>query len=163
MQHLEDAEQKALMGWARITPLRGSDVIAHATLSDYLIAYPNGGKRLYTEAARMAGLGVKKGVVDLFLPLARHGFHGLWIEMKKPIHAFPSRSAARDAVTDEQESWICKMEKAGHAAAPCYGWDEARTLLEEYLAEGVSSFGLFNLHCLTLRLRFEDIRRLKRA
>lgn len=136
MQHHEDAEQKALIAWARLVLIQGPDIEGPRCIADYLIAYPNGGKRLYIEAARMNGLGVKKGVVDLLLPVSRLGFHGLWIEMKKPISMFRSPSAARDAVTDEQRIWMMRMRYAGYAAAPTYGWDEARLLIVAYLKAG---------------------------
>ena len=143
MLHAEEAEQKALIHWARLMPLKGDGVAFHATIGDYLIAYPNGGKRLYTEAARLHGLGVKKGVVDLLLPLSRLGYHGLWIEMKKPLAAFRSSSAARDAVTSEQRCWMVRMRQAAYAATACYGWDAARVLIEAYVQEGDDFVALY--------------------
>jgi len=43
---------------------------------------PNGGSRNTLEAANLKRQGVKAGVPDLCLPVARNGFHGLYIEMK---------------------------------------------------------------------------------
>lgn len=45
---------------------------------------PNGGSRSAVTAAKLKGEGVRAGVWDVFLPVARGGFHGLYIEMKAP-------------------------------------------------------------------------------
>ena len=43
---------------------------------------PNGGSRNTLEAANLKRQGVKAGVPDLCLPVARQNYHGLYIEMK---------------------------------------------------------------------------------
>lgn len=43
---------------------------------------PNGGYRMLLEARRLHRLGVKAGVPDWMLPIARHGYSGLAIEFK---------------------------------------------------------------------------------
>ena len=44
---------------------------------------PNGGQPEHNwEAANLKRQGVKAGVPDLFLPVAKNGYHGLFIEMK---------------------------------------------------------------------------------
>ena len=151
MLHLEDGEQRALIEWATVTPIKSIDVVPHASIADYLFASPNGGKRNPIEAARMNGLGVKKGISDLMLPLSRLGYHGLWIEMKKAIETFRSPSAARDAISDAQDMWILKMRHAGYAAAACFGWDEARRLICGYLGERSD----FHVQYHQLRMRFK--------
>ncbi len=45
---------------------------------------PNGGLRSKATAGKLKGQGVKAGVADLFLPFGRDGWHGLYIEMKRP-------------------------------------------------------------------------------
>lgn len=64
-----------------------SDCIKWANTCSYLemrliFAIANGGKRTARTAAILKKTGVKKGVFDLFLPIARGGAHGLFIEMK---------------------------------------------------------------------------------
>ncbi len=47
-------------------------------------AIPNGGKRSKKVAQEMKEEGVRKGVFDLFMVYANHGYNGLFIEMKTP-------------------------------------------------------------------------------
>lgn len=73
----------------------------------------------------MKAEGVKSGVFDLMLPLARGGSLGLWLEMKR----------ARDGrVSEEQKAWRDRMLRAGYAVAIAYGFEEARRILLAYLA-----------------------------
>lgn len=132
-QHLEDQHQHALFSWARTHRVRGPGITDPACLSDYLVAIPNGGYRNGLEAARLVGLGVKPGVSDVLLPLPRHGYHGLWIEMKRPISSFRRPADARSAFSDKQRAWQGRMAHVGYAVAVCYGWTQARELIEAYL------------------------------
>ena len=57
----------------------------------WLHAIPNGGSRgdgtkrgAMIAGANMKAEGVKKGVYDLHLPVARHGYHSFYIELKAP-------------------------------------------------------------------------------
>lgn len=86
---------------------------------------PNGGKRDAIEAARFKAQGVKAGVPDLVLPVARKGFHGLYIELKRP----------GGRVSAHQAEWLAALEKQGYCAAVCYGWEEAAKKLKDYLED----------------------------
>lgn len=76
------------------------------------------------EAAKLKRTGVLAGVSDLHLPYPSKGYHGLWIELKR-------RKGGR--LTNHQRLWLDLMDGWGHKVAVCYGWDEAREILEEYL------------------------------
>lgn len=84
---------------------------------------PNGGRRDRAEAARLKAEGVKAGVPDLCLPVARGGWHGLYIELKVP----------GNRPTQNQREWLEQLRGQGYAAVVCYGFDEARRAIEEYL------------------------------
>lgn len=88
---------------------------------------PNGGLRSKSEAGRMRHEGVKSGVPDICLPVARGGFHALYIELKR---------TKGGKVSENQKHWISALTAAGNCAAVCYGWQEAWTLIENYL-EGI--------------------------
>ena len=96
---------------------------AHPELA-LLHAIPNGGKRSKSEAARMKAAGVKPGVPDMFLPVAREGCHGLYIELKR-------RDGGR--VSTEQTAWMDALARQGYKTALCHGWDAAREEIQRYL------------------------------
>ncbi len=112
----EDAEQAALIQWAFFEAGRLPGV-------DLLYAIPNGGSRDTREAANLKRQGVKAGVPDLFLPVARGGKHGLYIEMKR-------REGGR--VSDLQKEWIQKLTAQGYECHVCFGFDEAVAAIENY-------------------------------
>lgn len=114
----EDAEQATLMSWAAMQKGKYPEL-------ELLFHIPNGGRRNAAEAARFKAEGVKAGVPDLFLPVARNGLHGLWIEMKR-------REGGR--VSEHQSEWIERLRVQGYAVEVCYGWQEASKVLTEYLS-----------------------------
>ena len=84
---------------------------------------PNGGSRNKIEAARLRAQGVKSGVPDLCLPVARGGNHGLYIELK----------AGKNTTTENQRRWLEYLRQQGYYTAVCYGWQKAAELIERYL------------------------------
>lgn len=50
----------------------------------FLFAIPNGGARHIAVASKLKAEGVLKGVPDLCLPFPAGGYHGLYIEVKRP-------------------------------------------------------------------------------
>lgn len=98
-----------------------------------LFAIPNGAKLPYTfnangervsrQGAHLRAEGLKAGVPDLFLPAARSGWHGLFIEMKRPGNK-PS---------DAQNDWLQALTALGYACAVCYSDSEALGTLIAYL------------------------------
>lgn len=95
-------------------------------IGDLLIHVPNGGSRKNAfEGWRFKQQGVRAGVSDLLLPLARGGYFGLWIEFK----ATPPMDAA---VSAAQQDWIAAMLKHGYYARVCLGLAPALRLLHWY-------------------------------
>lgn len=87
---------------------------------------PNGGLRDKATAGRLKAAGVRAGVPDLHLPVARRGFHGLWIELK--------RCDRSNHPTPAQAWWHERLRAEGHHVVVCYGADEAISAIEHYLA-----------------------------
>ena len=106
----EASEQCAFIEWA---DLKGVPVFA----------IPNGGRRDAKEAAHLKKQGVKPGVPDLFVPVARGGYHGLFIEMKD----------GRNKPTDKQAEWIALLRDEGYAAFVCYGAGNAMACADWYM------------------------------
>lgn len=112
----EDEEQIWLFSWAKLNTAKYPEL-------ELMHHVPNGGKRSKAEAARFKAMGVKRGVSDIFLPVARGGYHGLYIELK-----------AKDGRAEkEQKDWIAAVRMQGYCGAVCYGGELAANLVESYL------------------------------
>lgn len=118
MKQLEHTEQVTLMQWWQLA-CRGFGIP-----EPLLFAIPNGGQRNVIVASKLKAEGVRAGVPDLFLAVARHGGHGLFIEMKKAKGGVPS---------DKQKTMLAQLDDNGYATAICHGWIEAKTTIENYL------------------------------
>jgi len=119
---IEDDEQAALFRWASVMANSGYP-------TRLLFSIPNGGYRKPREAARMKLQGTKAGVPDMFLPVPRGEFHGLFIELKRPI----VKGDAKPVVSPEQKHWLKELDAQGYMATVCYGWIEAKEVIENYL------------------------------
>ena len=73
---LEEAEQCALMEWAAYNAGKWPEL-------RLLYHIPNEGKRSIRAGARLKAQGLKRGVPDNHLPVARGGYIGLYIELKR--------------------------------------------------------------------------------
>jgi hypothetical protein len=88
-----------------------------------LHAIPNGGYRHVATAVALKKEGVKRGVPDLDLPVARGGYHGLRIEMK----------VGKNRPTKEQRWWLKELTRHGYLCCVCYSAAEAWRCISEYL------------------------------
>lgn len=116
MKQCEAADQAALFAWAEYSKGKYPEL-------ESMYAIPNGGKRDKIEAAHLKKQGVKSGVPDICLPVARGGYHALYIEMKH----------GQNKPTQNQKRWISALRKLGNAAEVCYGVSEAKRLIVNYL------------------------------
>ena len=116
-QPTEEQEQAVIFQWAEIMVNR------HPELR-LLYHIPNGGWRSKPEAVRFKRAGVKAGVPDLCLPVARKGYHGLYIELKR-------QKGGR--LREDQKQWLDDLFEQGYLAVRCDGADEAIGMLERYL------------------------------
>ena len=113
----EDDEQRLLLNWAAMIAGRYPDV-------RLLYHIPNEGKRSMATGGRLKGMGLKKGVPDLCLPVQRGTYHGLYIEMKR---------ADGGSATKEQKEWLRALDAQGYAVTLCHGWQAAAKEIETYL------------------------------
>lgn len=114
----EEQEQIALFNWAAW--------MSNTKWPELAMMYhvPNGGYRNKAEAGRFRAQGVKSGVPDIVLPVARGGWHGLYIELKRTVGG---------RVSKEQREWLGKLNAQGYYTAVCQGWEEAKNAIEWYL------------------------------
>lgn len=85
-------------------------------------AIPNGGARDAVTGARLKAEGVLSGVPDVFVPFARGGFHGMYIEFK----------ANKRKMTDNQVWFAENVRKLGYAHHVVFSARAAFDLLENY-------------------------------
>lgn len=115
IQH-EANEQKALFDWVAFARAQHPEI-------DLIYHIPNGGSRNKIEAANLKRQGVRPGVPDLCLPVARGVYHGLYIELK----------AGSNRPTKTQIKWIQALKAQGYAVEVCYGWEHAAKTIIDYL------------------------------
>jgi hypothetical protein len=85
---------------------------------------PNGGYRNQREGAKFKRMGVKAGIPDLCIPIARKGFHGLYIELKRARHGRES---------ERQKFWIAELKKQGYDVFIAKGASQLIKYVEYYL------------------------------
>lgn len=116
----EGEEQARLFSWAQMHSVEYPELAL-------LFHIPNGGKRGKAEAARFKAEGVKAGVPDLFLPVARGGYHGLFIELKR---------LDGGTVSQAQRAWVKRLTDENYCAFVARGWEEAARTIRTYLQLG---------------------------
>jgi len=68
-------------------------------------------------------MGVMRGVSDLFLGVASHDYHGLWIELKTPT----------GKLSTYQKAFIERKTMRGYKAKTAYSLEEAQEIVQDYL------------------------------
>ena len=113
----EDDEQRVVVQWAEMSTANYPDV-------DLLYHIPNGGYRNGREAARFRRMGVRAGMPDLHLPVAKGIYHSLYIELKR---------TKGGRVSEAQARMMKKLQKAGNLVVVCYGAEDAiKTIMSYY-------------------------------
>jgi hypothetical protein len=121
----EHSQQTAFFCWATL-----KETLELFPELRYMFAIPNGGERNKIVAAKLRAEGVKAGVLDVFLPVPRGPWKGLFIEFKKP----KSGGKSAGSLSEEQKVWIEFLKSQGYGVIVCKkGWDEARELVIDYL------------------------------
>lgn len=115
----EGLEQAALMTEIALRYPAAAKLIYHV---------PNGGHRHKLVAIKLKEQGVKAGVPDLVLPMARGGHFGLYIEFK----AKPPFDAA---VSPSQDAYIQALLDQGYLAIVCRGAIDALEAIRAYLLQ----------------------------
>lgn len=116
MKHGEYESQCTVMEW------RDYNLKKYPEL-ELLNASANGEKRDKRAGTRLKKSGVKAGMPDLHLPVARGEYHSLYIEMKDGIKP----------LSKSQKEVKPKLEAQGNAVVVCYSCDQAIEALVMYL------------------------------
>lgn len=121
----EHTEQAALFEFIERVAVRAPEL-------RLLYAIPNGGARHKAVAAKMKREGVRAGMLDMCLPVARRAWHGLYIELKY----------GKNKPTPEQNQWMANLAAQGYAVDVSYGWHEAACKILAYLGYDPREYGL---------------------
>lgn len=116
MRKSELTEQIKLFNWAESV----KDFVPELKMMYHV---PNEGKRQQGTGAILKAAGLRKGVPDIVLPVARQGYHGLYIELK----------FGKNKPTREQEEYLQALRNAGYQSAVAYGFEQAREIIRHYL------------------------------
>lgn len=87
-------------------------------------AIPNGAYTTKTTARKLVAEGVCHGIPDLHIPIARGGYHSLYIEMK-------NGKAGR--LSEHQKEMIKKLESLGNKVVVCRSLEDFVNEVETYL------------------------------
>lgn len=112
MKFGESQTQRAYAQWARFHPI---------ACKGY--AVPNGGARSKVTAAILKAEGVKPGVPDWHLPVARGACHSLYIEFKH----------GSNNLTPDQAQVAADLVAEGHAVIVAWDWETAAHWTLAYL------------------------------
>jgi len=107
--------QKMVIAWADLQP----------ELKGRVIHIPNEGKRSIVGGFLAKKEGLRPGVSDLLIPIARGGYIGMWIELK-------SKSGK---VSDVQRSFMADMETLGYMTTVCRSFDRAVHVISSYMRQ----------------------------
>ena len=114
----EDTIQKNIIMWA------GWVKYSDRKLVEFIHHSPNGGLRSGREGAKFRDMGTKAGYPDLILDIARKGYHGLRIELKR---------SKGGKVSAEQKQRLQLLNNEGYLAVVCKGYDEALDAIKDYM------------------------------
>ena len=111
----EAIEQAKVIAWARANERNYPYLqLLHCSL--------NGVKMTKAQAGRAIAQGMLSGVPDLFLPVPRGKYHGLYIEMKH----------GSNTLTENQKKFLQNAANVGFVVSVCYSAQEAIKRIEDY-------------------------------
>lgn len=115
----EHSEQSAFFDWVRMQSS------LHPVMN-WIHAIPNGASlSSKKEAIKLKEEGLTPGICDVFIPWASRGFHGFYIEFKRP--------GKLDQVRPGQKNFMAFCETAGILAQVYDNADDAVDALKWYL------------------------------
>lgn len=122
ISYTESIEQSAVIAWARAKhhadPDKWLDLdLIHCSL--------NGMKMTTPQARRAKAQGMRAGIPDLFLPVPRGAFNGLFLEMKSQT----------GSLSGAQKEVIARLSALGYCVVVAYGHEEAINAIKAYYDE----------------------------
>lgn len=119
MKHLEAHLQQTCVMWFNMQ---------HHKYYGLLYSSLNGLHTTATQARTAKAEGMIAGVADLTLSVARHGYHGLFIELK---------NGSRGRQSESQKVWQKKVEEQGYRYVIVRDFATFKRAIESYLNDSV--------------------------
>jgi len=116
----EHNEQVALFSWANLSKNKYPGI-------ELMFAVANGGKRHIGTAIKLKAEGVKPGVPDIFLPVVKGGYFGLFIEMK----------FGRNKPNKNQTKYLEALKEQGYLTWICYSFEDAKEVIINYYKSNI--------------------------
>lgn len=115
----EHKQQCIIFAWAEIIAITYPELrLLNGSL--------NGVRLTPGQAKKARDAGMKRGYPDIQLPVARGGYHGLYIELKKERGSYP---------TPDQKQWIRDLNDQDYYACVARGSEAAMDIIMKYLNE----------------------------
>jgi hypothetical protein len=118
----EHTEQRDLFTWAILMQRQYREL-------EVMYAIPNGAflgadrKAAWKHGARLVAEGLRRGMLDVCLPVSRGGYLTLYIEMK----------AGKNDTSPAQDQWCEALHRHGHLCVICWNFETARSVIIDYL------------------------------
>lgn len=114
---LEYDDQKAIFDWASLIESKYPELeLLHGSL--------NGVRLTIGQSVKAKKAGMKKGFLDISLPVKNKTYSGLYIELKREIGGI---------VSNDQKKWIKLLQKYGNFACVCKGREAAKEIILKYI------------------------------
>jgi hypothetical protein len=121
MTATESQEHRALVKWLSLHPL----------LKNYFCKLNNEGKRTSEQGHNLKLMGLRAGAADLFIYFPTRAYYGLWLEIKR--NKKYSKSEMNTDTWIAQENFMKTVKSVGYAGFFCYGFEDGKRIIEEYL------------------------------
>lgn len=115
---LESDLQKQLIEWAGFVKYKNN------YLDSYIHHSPNGGYRELFEAIKFRLMGVRAGYPDLIIDIAKGGYHGMRLELKR---------SPKEKVSNNQALALQLLSEEGYYVTTACSLDEATLKIERYI------------------------------
>jgi hypothetical protein len=122
---LERDDQAVLVAWLRdVAALRWANECIPGEGFPFVISH-SAGKRKGKAITAAKKQGLRSGIPDIFIPISRGEFAGLWIELK--------RGTGRTTVSAAQKAWLAWLNLHGFCARICHGAEAAQQEVINYM------------------------------
>jgi hypothetical protein len=117
----ESQEQRALVTWLSYHPI----------VRDFFCKNNNEGKRTEAQGHNLKLIGLRPGVSDLLIYWPTKTHPGLWLEVKRNKKYTKSERSTPTWIA--QAKFLEQVKSVGFAGEFCYGWEEGKRIVENYL------------------------------